>query len=83
MAKAWAGWEERTSKQMIDIYHDVCKEGEFFKTYKGKASTFISNKMRDKEDWWMSAEEAVYHGFVDDIIGGSTYPTIEALKDSV
>lgn len=56
---------------MIDLYVDRCIKGKFAKEKKFSRKElfeFIKEKMDIKVDWWLSAEEAVYYGFMDGII---------------
>lgn len=83
-AKSWAEWEERTGKQMMDIYAGVCANSEMFS---GKSDVqiknFIKKTLEKKEDWWLSSEEAVSHGFADAVWGTEGYETLEAIKEHV
>ena len=67
---------------MYNIYSEVCFEtGERFKDMsKAKTKAFIRRKLESKEDWWLTAEEAVAHGFVDGIIGSEKYRSIIDIK---
>lgn len=62
---------KRISSTMIDIYTDRCINGQFAKEKKmgrKKLYEFIKEKMDLKVDWWLTADEAVYYGFMDGII---------------
>ena len=65
-----AAFEKSAAQQMIDIYSDRCyKSSKFFKDsgYSlSKVKSYIKRKLNNG-DWYMSAEEAVYYGFVDGI----------------
>lgn len=53
-----------------DIYAERCVNGRFFvdKNYsKEDVSKFIMDMIDKKAEWWMTAEEAIYYGFVDEI----------------
>ena len=67
---------------MYNIYSTVCFDtGERFKDMtKAKTKAFIRRKLESKEDWWLTAEEAVTHGFADGLIGSKKYPSIEAIR---
>lgn len=59
---------ERLNELMLDIYADRCSIGEKFKDFtKNRIKKFLDTTMRQKQEWYMSAEEAVECGFVDDI----------------
>ena len=71
-----------TKSQMYNIYAGVCFEtGERFKDMsKAKTKAFIRRKLESKEDWWLTAEDAVVHGFVDGIVGSEKYKSIVDVK---
>ena len=71
-----------TKSQMYNIYSDVCFEtGERFKDMsRAKTKAFIRRKVESKEDWWLTAEDAVMHGFVDGIVGSKEYKSIIDVK---
>lgn len=64
--------------QMYDIYTEVCLEtGENFqKMNRSKTRNFIRRKLESKEDWWLTAPNAVANGFADGILGTKKYPSI-------
>ena len=37
--------------------------------------------MQQKGDWWLGAEESVYYGFADGILGQKEYETIAQIRD--
>ena len=68
--------------QMYNIYSEVCFDtGERFKGMtKARAKSWIRRKLESKEDWWLTAEDAVTHGFVDGVVGSEKYKSITDLK---
>ena len=50
---------------------------------KAKTKAFIRRKLESKEDWWLTAEDAVMHGFVDGIVGSEKYKSIIDVKKSL
>ena len=73
---------------MLDIYTERCIEGPFFQNRyksltKDKVRNYIKKKMQQKGDWWLNAEEAVYYGFADGVLGQDGYETIAKLRDNV
>ena len=79
--------EKRINDRMLDIYTKRCIKGEFFrKQYKSlnkdKVKSFLTRKLKDKSDWYLSAEESVYYGFADDLIGSKKYKNIKEIRDS-
>ena len=62
---------EKLNKLMLEIYAERCSGGERFKDFsKNRIKKFLDTKMRQKQEWYMSAEEAVECGFVDGIFKG-------------
>jgi len=62
---------ERSNDVMLAIYAGRCAKGRFARDNKMKVpavKAFIKKMIDEKTDWWMSAEEAVYYGFVDAVI---------------
>ena len=70
---------------MYNIYSEVCfSTGERFKDMsKAKTKAFIRRKLESKEDWWLTAEEAVTHGFVDGLVGSKKYPSISNVRNKL
>lgn len=62
---------KKSAEVMLDIYAGKCVDSQFAKEknmdYK-KVRAFIKRKIEKLTDWWMSAEEAVYYGFMDEVI---------------
>ena len=55
---------------MLNIYASRCYTGEFFNILDASMMStkrWIANKLTKESDWWLSAEEAVTHGFADKI----------------
>lgn len=68
----FAALDKRNAETMLSIYAEKCHEtGEFFleREYNlSKTKQYIKRKLKDG-DWYMSAEEAVYYGFADGLVG--------------
>ena len=65
-------------EKMLSIYGESCIDGEFFSGWEqNKIESFIKKQLNNKEDWILSAEEAVKYGFADKIL---TDKTIESVK---
>ena len=67
-------YAKKSEERMLRIYARRCINGEYFQSrYKtlteDKVMTFLDNKMKEKGDWWMCSDEAVYYGFADGILG--------------
>ena len=76
----------RLSKsQMYAIYTEVCREtGAHFEDMStSRTKSFLRRKLESKEDWWLTAEEAVLYGFVDGIVGSEKYKSMTAIKKSL
>lgn len=66
-----AKFSEKSIDTMLNIYASRCINGEYFyergmdhkKTY-----SFIKKQIEKLTDWWMTAEEAVYYGFMDKVV---------------
>ena len=65
-----ADFEKYVAQQMVGIYADKCyKTGEYFKERElslSKTKAYLKRKLGGG-DWYMTADEAVYYGFVDGI----------------
>lgn len=75
---SYHGYMDAMRKHMLEIYSEVCSaSGPKFKDMKhGSVKNFIRRKLQSKEDWWLTATEAVEHGFADGIYGSSGYESI-------
>lgn len=64
---------EKAKNIMLDLYADKCCRGAFAKENKltdaPKMAKFIEGKIDKLTDWWLTAEEAVYYGFMDGVLG--------------
>lgn len=65
-----AAFEKSAAENMLNIYSERChKSGQFFKDSDNslpRVKSYIKRKLNNG-DWYMSAEDAVYYGFVDGI----------------
>lgn len=76
-------WSEKESDKMIDIFTDRCMNAMIAKDKNWKkmmAKKHIMSQLANKCDWILTAEEAVYYGFADGILGSKKYPNIDSLK---
>jgi ATP-dependent protease ClpP protease subunit len=82
--KSIADYEAKCCQRMMKIYAEKAIKGPYFS--KRKATTmatvisFIDKKLKTHVDWYLDAEEAVWYGFADAVLGGKQYPTIESLR---
>lgn len=77
-------YEKRMAEKMLDIYAERALPGKYFSSNyktptKEKVKEFIRRKFREG-DWYLDAEEAVYYGFADKVIGSSDLPNIDSLR---
>lgn len=69
----WIKWEKHICDVMLDIYAKRCVKGEYFIDKYGKnppvskIKNFLNTKLKSG-DWYITAEEAIYYGFADEII---------------
>lgn len=80
-----AEFSKKATDRMLQIYAKRCINGTHFVTrYKSltedKVMSFIDRKMKEKGDWWMTADEAVYYGFSDGIFGEPGFETVEKIR---
>ena len=64
------------SKTMLDILCDKCIGSPMFKANKLNNKTmkeYILNIIREKVDWYLTAENAIHHGLADAIIGSKLF----------
>ena len=71
--------------QLYNIYCDRCQNsGDFFKEMtERQCKSYLRRKLKAKEDWWFTADEALSYGFVDGIFGSTKYNTIEQIKNII
>ena len=68
--KSWAAWEEYSDDRMFNIYVEKCKKSIYYKGKKDhQIKSILKRKLDAKGDWFMTAEEAVEHGFADAVDG--------------
>ena len=82
-AQSQVVFEKRMKAQMMDIYSSACVTGEYFcdEYSEDDVKNFIEEKLEKKEDWWMSADEAVEYGFADGVLGTPGFETILDVKN--
>lgn len=76
-------WNERECDKMINIFVERCTNSPLAKEKNWKKvmiKKHIMSQLASRCDWILTAEEAVYYGFADGILGDSKYPNINSLK---
>lgn len=74
---------EKYCRRMLEIFAERAVVGKYFKDRKyslRKTMTFIDSKIKQSGDWYLSAEEAVYYGFADGILGQKGFETIAKIR---
>jgi ATP-dependent protease ClpP protease subunit len=76
-------WSEKESEKMIDMFTDKCINSRIAKEKNWKRMIIrkhIVTQLATKRDWILTADEAVYYGFADGVLGTKKFPNIEYLK---
>jgi ATP-dependent protease ClpP protease subunit len=74
---------ERQCKRMLHIFAKRAIIGQYFKERKyseRQIIQYLDRKIRDKSDWYLDAEEAIYYGFADCILGQKGFETFEKIR---
>lgn len=80
-AKAAIESNEKACKRMLNIFAIRAKVGEFFQDKKTKQiEKYIDDKIKRKSDWYLDAEETVYYGFADGILGEKGFESIDKIR---
>lgn len=80
-SQSWGKMEEAQRRLMLKIYVNTCRKGKAFKDKTGKQiERYIKDRLASKEDWFLTAEEAVEFGFAHGILGNTGYETVEQIK---
>jgi ATP-dependent protease ClpP protease subunit len=77
---------DKLREQMLDIYVSVCINGHFFQREQAddkKVKQYLIDRMSEKEDWWLTAREAVTFGFADAVLGDEGYDNIDQIRNSI
>ncbi len=65
----WAIFDKMNLELMLNIYAEKCQSGKYFNDRKysfAKTKAYLKRKMKDG-DWYMTAYNALHHGFIDGI----------------
>ena len=82
---AGAEFSKVSTQRMLKVYAKRCILGEHFqKRYKSltedKVMQYIDRMIKEKGDWWLRADEAVYYGFGDGIFGDKGFENLEKIR---
>ena len=72
---------KKATEKMINIYIEKCRNGVYFKSRNMsdlRIKKFIKSKINNKQEWYLSPNEAVEYGFADHVLEDS-YQTIEEM----
>ena len=80
----YVDFEKRYTNKMIDIYLNCIEKSKFYKEglkspSSRKAKSFLLKKMHSG-DWFLDAEEAVYYGFADGVLGSKHYKNMDVFS---
>jgi ATP-dependent protease ClpP protease subunit len=76
-------WNEKECDKMVDIFTERCMYGRISQEKNWKkmmAKKHIVSQLANRCDWILNAEEAVYYGFADGILGERKFSNIDSLK---
>lgn len=76
-------WSERESEKMLELFAAKCAKSPIAKEKNWKkmmAKKHIQSQLSNYSDWIMTADDAVYYGFADGILGDNNYADVESLK---
>lgn len=82
-ALTFAEWQKQSNWTMLELYAAACKQAEYFKEWShSKIISFLDRKMKDKQEWYLTAQDAVKYGFADGVLGDETFPSLAKLREA-
>jgi ATP-dependent protease ClpP protease subunit len=79
--EAEADWAKKDHDRMLDIYTESAYDSV---AYRGKSrkqvKNFIDKGIRLKQEWYMSARDAIEHGYADSVFGDQGCEDMEIIK---
>lgn len=82
--KTAADYEMKMCERMLQIFAQRAYKGQFFKEKRYNSAkiafNFFDKKIKENVDWYLSAEEAVYYGLADGIMGDRRFKTMDSLR---
>jgi ATP-dependent Clp protease, protease subunit len=82
-AKSHIDQNERFCKRMLQVFGERAVNGRYFKDRKyslRRTMNFIDSKIRQTGDWFLTAEEAVYYGFADGVVGQKGFESLGKIR---
>lgn len=79
-----AKWNLKINKRMLQILASRCVQGRYFQERKmseAQVMAYIDKKMNKLGDWNLDAEEAIYYGLADGIMGSKEFETLKKIKE--
>jgi ATP-dependent protease ClpP protease subunit len=76
-------WSEQESEKMIDMFTEKCVNSKIAEDKNWKKMIIkkhIVTQLATKRDWILNADEAVYYGFADGVLGTKKFPNIDYIK---
>jgi ATP-dependent protease ClpP protease subunit len=70
-AMSYGEYAIKCRERMLDIYVASTMKTNLFKNERA-ARQFLDAKIKEKSDWWLTAEEAIYYGFADSVFSAET-----------
>jgi ATP-dependent protease ClpP protease subunit len=80
---AEADWYKKDNETMLDIYAERAKEGFFFRQQNmdfKAVREYLRDQMDRKQEYFMTARDAVNMGLMDAVLGDEEFETIEGLR---
>lgn len=74
---------KREYPQMLAIYAEACQHAAMWKGKRNKKlaiMAYIDKQIRTRREWYLTARDAVEHGFADAVLGDEGFESIEALR---
>lgn len=79
-----ADWNKKTDIKMLKIFAKRAIHGEYFRARglsEVQVATYIDKQIRKYGDWNLDAEEAVYYGLADGVLGEAGFETITNIRN--
>lgn len=82
-AKSAIDQNEKNCKRMLQIFAQRAFSGKYFADRSfgiKKTMSFIDSKIKQNSDWYLEAEEAIYYGFADGILGKKGFESTTKIR---